>query len=206
MCGKADWYDITHPNISLVTARDSKTHDNRRRTWDQGFSTKGWIFFPDAEYIKLKPIAAVARYKERALKYVRMLEEHIATDVAAGRSTAVATLFSWFGFDVMGDFVFGNSFDMLQNREWNSVILRLREALNLLGPLTPVPWLVHFGFNVAGFSPLIKNWFAMIAWCRRQMENRAKVRFSGIRSEHSTTCSICAKLQVAHHRKQQPGA
>ena len=26
---------------SLVTARDRKTHDNRRRIWDQGFSTTG---------------------------------------------------------------------------------------------------------------------------------------------------------------------
>lgn len=41
VCGKADWYDITHPNISLVTARNSKVHDHRRRIWDQGFSTKG---------------------------------------------------------------------------------------------------------------------------------------------------------------------
>lgn len=117
------------------------------------------------------------------MKYVRILEEHIAADVAAGRSTAVGTLFSWFGFDVMGDFVFGNSFEMLQNRKWHFVILSLREALNLLGPLTPVPWLVHFGFNVAGFLPLIQNWFAMIAWCRRQMENRAKVRFSDAHSK-----------------------
>ncbi len=131
--------------------------------------------FSGCRVLKLKVIAAVVRYKERALKYVRMLEEHIATDVAAGRSTAVKTLFSWFGFDVMGDFVFGSSFKMLQNQEWHSVILRLREALKLLGPLTPVPWLVHFGFNVAGFLPCVKNWFAMIAWCRKQIENRAKV-------------------------------
>lgn len=129
--------------------------------------------------LKLKPIAAVVRYKERALKYVSMLEEHIAGDITAGRSTAVRTLFSWFGFDIMGDFVFGNSFNMLQDREWHSVILRLREALALLGPLTPVPWLVHFGFNVAVFLPSVKNWFAMIAWCRQQIENRAEVRIWG---------------------------
>ena len=90
---------------------------------------------PDVEYSKLKPIAAVVRYKERALKYVKMLEEHIATDVAAGRSTAAGTLSSWSGFDVMRDFVLRNSFNMLQNREWHSMIVRLREALDLLDPL-----------------------------------------------------------------------
>ena len=127
--------------------------------------------------LKLKQILAIARYKERALKYVRMLEEHVATDVAMGRPTSVGTLFSWFGFDFMGDFVFAKSFNMLRNQEWHSVILTLRKGLSLLGPLTPVPWLVHFGFNVGGFVPLVKNWFAMIAWCRRQMENRIEVRF-----------------------------
>ncbi|KAL9116775.1 MAG: hypothetical protein Q9187_006694 [Circinaria calcarea] len=131
-------------------------------------------WFSGCPVFKLKPIAAVVRYKERALKYIEMLKEHIAADVATGRSTAVEPLFSWFGFDVMGDFVFGTSFNMLQNREWHSVILTLREAFDLLGPLTPVPWLVQLGFNMAGFLPLIKNWFAMIAWCRRQIESRAQ--------------------------------
>lgn len=106
-----------------------------------------------------------------------MLEEHVAADVTAGRSTAVDVVFSWFSFDVMGDFVFGTSFDMLRDRRWHSVILTLREGLGLLGPLTPLPWLVHFGFNMAGFLPSIRNWFAMIAWCRQQMEKRAKVRY-----------------------------
>ncbi|KAI4183573.1 MAG: hypothetical protein LQ348_004666, partial [Seirophora lacunosa] len=103
-----------------------------------------------------------------------MLEEHVAADVTAGRSTAVDVVFSWFSFDVMGDFVFGTSFDMLRDRRWHSVILTLREGLGLLGPLTPLPWLVHFGFNMAGFLPSIRNWFAMITWCRQQMEKRAK--------------------------------
>lgn len=40
-CIKADWYDITHPQVSLVTARDPKLHEHRRRLWDKGFSTKG---------------------------------------------------------------------------------------------------------------------------------------------------------------------
>ncbi|KAL8723630.1 MAG: hypothetical protein Q9225_000073 [Loekoesia sp. 1 TL-2023] len=110
----------------------------------------------------------------QGLRKQRLLEDHVATDAAAGKSTSVRELFSWFSFDIMGDFVFGSSFNMLQNRQSHSVILRLREALSLLGPLTPLPWLVHFGFNTAGSLPLIKNWFAMIAWCRGQMENRAK--------------------------------
>lgn len=40
-CSKADWYDITIPTMALVTARDKKVHDTRRRLWDRGFSSKG---------------------------------------------------------------------------------------------------------------------------------------------------------------------
>lgn len=128
-----------------------------------------------------------------------MLEEHIASDVSAGKSVDVTTLFGWFGFDVMGDFVFGDAFEM--SEEWHSVTLTLREALNLLGPLSPVPWLVHFGFNMAGFLPSIKNWFAMIAWCRRQMENRAKVVIQFPSKLFSI--SVYADMHAAHQGRQQ---
>ncbi|KAL9593682.1 MAG: hypothetical protein Q9219_007437 [cf. Caloplaca sp. 3 TL-2023] len=157
LCAKAEWYDIIHPNMSLVTARESVAHDNRRRIWDRGFSRQ-----------------AIIKYQGRALRYVKLFEDHVAADVAVGTPTAVQELFSWFSFDVMGDFVFGHSFNMLQDRQWHSIILKLREALSLLGPLTPLPWLVHFSFHTAWFLPLIRNWFAMIAWCRGQMEDRAK--------------------------------
>jgi len=129
--------------------------------------------------LKLKNFIALIRYKERALEYVNLLEKHIATDVAASQPTGVKTLFSWFGFAVMGDFAFGNSFSVLHNEEWDTTILRLREGLEVLGPLSPVPWLVQLGFNVAGFLPMNQNWFATVGWCRRQMEIRAKVRLCG---------------------------
>ena len=150
------------------------------RLLNQRFTNSACISCTDA-----KAKLAVDRYKERASKYVKILEEHIAMDAAAGRSTGVTTLFSWFSFDVMGEFVFGNSFNMLQSRGWHFIILRLRQALALLGPMTPVPWLVHLGFQVGRFLPSIKTWFAMIAWCRKQMENRAKVRLLKYRSQWS---------------------
>lgn len=41
-CIKSEWYDILHPNLSLVTSRDKFSHQTRRRQWNRGFSTKGW--------------------------------------------------------------------------------------------------------------------------------------------------------------------
>lgn len=129
--------------------------------------------------LMLKKFLALIQYKERALKYVKLLGEHIATDVAAGQPTNVRKLFSWFGFAVMGDFAFGNSFSVLHNMEWDSAIFRIRESLELLGPLAPIPWFMQLGFNVAGFLPMNQKWIAMHGWCRRQIEIRAKVRLCG---------------------------
>lgn len=39
-CIKSEWYDILHPNLSLVTARVKSSHQTRRRQWNRGFSTK----------------------------------------------------------------------------------------------------------------------------------------------------------------------
>lgn len=40
-CAKAEWYDIIHPSMSLVTTRYKPLHAARRREWNSGFTTKG---------------------------------------------------------------------------------------------------------------------------------------------------------------------
>ena len=42
-CIKSEWYDILHPNLSLVTSRVKESHQICRRQWNRGFSTKGWL-------------------------------------------------------------------------------------------------------------------------------------------------------------------
>jgi len=42
-CIKAEWYDILHPYIALVTSRVKAEHQIRRRKWNRGFTTKGWL-------------------------------------------------------------------------------------------------------------------------------------------------------------------
>lgn len=40
-CIKSDWYDILHPNLSLVTSRVKSSHQRRRRLWLRGLSARG---------------------------------------------------------------------------------------------------------------------------------------------------------------------
>ena len=75
----------------------------------------------------------------------------------------------------MGDFVFKKSFGMLQNQQWHHVIIVLQTGLSLLGPLAPVPWLVHICFKLLPRIGVLRNWFDMKAWCKRQMQERIEV-------------------------------
>lgn len=38
---KGPWYTVLEPRVSLQTDRDKKSHTQRRKVWDQGFSSKG---------------------------------------------------------------------------------------------------------------------------------------------------------------------
>lgn len=72
----------------------------------------------------------------------------------------------------MGDFVFSKSFDMLSNSRWHPIVTRLQNALGLLGPLTPAPWLMHVGFKLSPRIMAIKDWFDINVWCHTQMRER----------------------------------
>ncbi|RJE19066.1 Cytochrome p450 [Aspergillus sclerotialis] len=152
-CIKSDWYDLLHPNMSLVTVRDKRIHTARRRQWKYGLNAKD-------------------RYQERVLRYVDQLDRCIEADVATGRVSEVTDLFYWFGFDRMGDFIFNKAFDMLSRQQWHHVILLLQRALSILGPLGPVPWLVQIAFKVLPRTGVLKDWFDMMTWCEAQMLDR----------------------------------
>jgi hypothetical protein len=46
-CRKSMWWEMMWPEVSMVTTRDAKMHDSRRRAWDRGFSISGkYIHLP----------------------------------------------------------------------------------------------------------------------------------------------------------------
>ncbi|PWY84975.1 cytochrome P450 [Aspergillus heteromorphus CBS 117.55] len=130
-CIKAEWYDLLHPRQSLVTTRDKAIHAARRRQWNRGFTAK-----------------SLAQYEAKILTYIDDLDALISHDAAHQNTTEINPLFYWFGFDTMGDFVFNKSFDMLHRGEWHFVIVLLRRAMSILGPLSPVPWVVQIAFRL----------------------------------------------------------
>lgn len=48
----------------------------------------------------------------------------------------------------MGQVAFSKDFNMLRSAQWNSAIKFIRDGMKLLGPLSPVPWLVRLGSSI----------------------------------------------------------
>ncbi|OCL13438.1 cytochrome P450 [Glonium stellatum] len=157
-CSKAIWYDFLLPEIALNTTRSKRDHDTRRRIWDRGFSAK-----------------ALAYYEERVVEYAETLEARIAELSRRGEPVDVSQWFYWFTFDVMGEFAFAKSFGMLRDEKWHIAVVMLRKAMRLLGPLSPVPWLAQIGFYIAPWMWVVRDWLAMLVWCRERMGERIQM-------------------------------
>ncbi|RAL06171.1 cytochrome P450 [Aspergillus ibericus CBS 121593] len=157
-CVKAEWYDLLYPKLSLVTSRVKETHAARRRQWNRGFTSK-----------------SLEQYITKILPYITQLEHRIDADIHHQHISNITDLFYWFGFDTMGDFVFNKSFDMLHRNEWHFVVVLLRRAMSILGPLSPVPWFVQIAFKLFPRVWILGDWFRMVAWCEGQMRERMKL-------------------------------
>ena len=118
-------------------------------------------------------------YEERIRTHVLQLEKHIAS--TAGSPTNITKWFYFLAFDVMGDFAFAKSFDMLESKEWHYAVVLLRRALTLLGPFSSVPWLVQLAFNFP-FIPIIRDWNRMLAWCADRMAEQ--IQFDHVSDMH----------------------
>lgn len=108
---------------------------------------------------------------EHAAKLVALIRD-LAGD---GKTVSFSSYVYWFSFDVMGMFALSESFDMLHNEDWHYVTVKLRRAMKILGPLSPVPWLGQLGFKFLKGRWVVKDWHSMTGWCRDRMQNRIKV-------------------------------
>ncbi|KAF2682000.1 cytochrome P450 [Lentithecium fluviatile CBS 122367] len=158
-CTKAVWYDFLLPEIALNTTRSKNYHDSRRRIWDNGFSTK-----------------ALAAYEERIVEYATTLTRRIEQLAQNDSPVNVSDWFYWFTFDVMGEFAFARSFEMLENEKWHFAVRLLRRAMTLLGPFSPVPWLAQIAFYIAPWMYIVRDWLSMMEWCKKRMGERIQMK------------------------------
>lgn len=120
-------------------------------------------------------------YETRILASVGKFERCIEKAAASGKPVNVNSLCYWFAFDVMGEFAFAESFGMLENEQYHHVILKLRNALKLLGPFSPVLWLARIGLTLFPRFWRMADWNNMMAYCRTKMEKRIQVCWNILR-------------------------
>lgn len=78
--------------------------------------------------------------------YADQLEQLISE--SKGQPIVANRYFQWFGFDIMGQVAFSKDYNMLRVAQWHSAIKMLRDGMAMLGPLTPVPWLMCLGSDI----------------------------------------------------------
>ena len=85
----------------------------------------------------------------------------------------MSKLFYLFSFDVMSDLAFGEPLNMLTSEENHFTVSLLQDGMDLLGPLSPVPWLVRIGMSVPGVAQNFKD---LLLWSANKLQQRMKVR------------------------------
>jgi hypothetical protein len=116
---------------------------------------------------------ALNEYKPRLLKAIDSLTKSI--DSHGPNPVKVNDVLSWFSFDAMADFAFGEDFGMLNSNQWHPVIERQQKALAFLAPFNDTAWIVRLAFTLVPFHSQIKNWMQVIEFCKERMSKAMQV-------------------------------
>ncbi|KAE8420722.1 cytochrome P450 [Aspergillus pseudocaelatus] len=130
-CAKSAWYDGSAPLRSLHAHRNRADHDKHRRTWSPGLTDR-----------------ALHGYEKRIQVYRQKLINQIKS-MEGGKLVNVSTLFTWYGYDVMGDLAFGQSFDMLDKSASHRAILMTHSMLKPVEYLMPI-WFFRLLLSIPG--------------------------------------------------------
>ncbi|KAG9258283.1 putative P450 monooxygenase [Emericellopsis atlantica] len=158
-CRKSAWYGQDAPYISTNTTRDRAAHDRRRRLLTPSFSD-----------------AALRGYMVRAQRYNDQLLGQL--EASAGQPLDVTKWFGLHGFDVMGDLVFNQPFDMLQRGEAHEAIQVLGAGLYPQG-FAFAPWLYRVFATLPGMGAGYRRFVAFTAdQLTRRMGEQGKTTYA----------------------------
>ncbi|PVH95575.1 cytochrome P450 [Periconia macrospinosa] len=157
---RSDWYDLLYPRVSSIFTRDAKTHDLRRKVWDNAFHQ-----------------VALSNYYKGLTKHVRRLERIL--DEGSGKPFVVNDILYRFSFDSMGDFGFSEDFKSLESGNCNSAQNNLSSAISLLGPFSPAIWIPRIAFAFIPGVWKVRDWFQMLEDADSLMNSRMKKKKAG---------------------------
>ncbi|KKY20279.1 putative benzoate 4-monooxygenase cytochrome p450 [Diplodia seriata] len=153
-CTKGPFYDLNYPGRSLHMTRDRKFHSQRRKLWDRAFTTR-----------------ALSDYETRIKGHFRYFDLRITENI--GKPMDATDLCEYWGFDVMGDLMFGRPFNQLKENKPH-MALELSRKVKFIGGVTLYSYWVFMALQrLPIVSGLRVKW---INWCRSQMEERRQAK------------------------------
>lgn len=91
----------------------------------------------------------------------------------SGNAMNASAWFNYWSFDVMGDFAFGKSFNMLKTGKNHFAIDWLESSMILLGLFSPIAWVIPVG----AIAPFVGSTFRrFIRWCNEQVDERRDIK------------------------------
>ena len=117
-------------------------------------------------------LKALRDYEFRVLKYSEQLLQGLTS--LSHKTVNASEWFHYYGFDVMGDLAFGESFHMLKNGETHMAVKLLNDGMAPNGILAPIMWIIPVLANFPFFlkPKVAKGFDKFIAWCSKQVERR----------------------------------
>ena len=120
-------------------------------------------------------IPAIQQYDRRVDVYAVLLEKRIGCLSAKHEPIDVVKWFHWFSIDVMMDLTFSKSFRMLETGLAHPITKMLHDSLEIVGLLSPVPWLIRIGLDLLPRCPVVKQWRDLVTTSRQLMGERKEV-------------------------------
>ncbi|KAL8825843.1 MAG: hypothetical protein Q9170_007635 [Blastenia crenularia] len=124
---------------------------------------------------RLLTLIALHEYHRRVNVQATHLENRIAALTASNGFVNFTQLCHWFSVDVMGDLIFSKSFHMLEKGEAHPIAGLLSDSLDIIGVLSPVPWLMRIGMDLLVSHPVVKKWHRLVKPSRELMIGRKEV-------------------------------
>jgi hypothetical protein len=112
-------------------------------------------------------------YVPQLITQVSELKKAIAA--YASQPVPIIDLMEWYTFDSMGRIAFSEEFSQLQTRTWHPVAAQQYAALEILGPLNPVPWLMILATSLLPSVWRLNDWNNMVAFCSGTIQKRLVV-------------------------------
>ncbi|KAL4788907.1 cytochrome P450 [Aspergillus venezuelensis] len=153
-CGRAAYYDILHPMVSLDTTRDPDAHAQKHKVWDQAFSIKA-----------LEKIETLIYSKADLL--VKQLNEQNQ------QAVDISTWLEYYTFDLMGEFGLTIKFGNLDRGSPHPILTLFHLAHRRLGPLAAAPWIKHLLMGIP-FVERIKYYKEFMHWASAELQRNIK--------------------------------